>query len=82
MNGQFFVLFVVSPFASGFFFVVCLQHVRTLCLVRDSNISKLGHGVEVRVCYSSGTINKICDTRQNKGCVAMFLYSEFGLVKK
>ena len=35
------------------FFVTCLQqvHCTILCLVRKSNISKFGHGVEVRACY-------------------------------
>ena len=33
------------------FFVECIQHVQYLCLVRNSNFLKLGHGVEVRACF-------------------------------
>ena len=33
-------------------FEACLQYVQTQCLVRSCNIPKLGHGVEVRACYS------------------------------
>ena len=42
---------IFSAFKWGFLFVACLQHVQTLCLVRNSNDPRLGHGVEVRACY-------------------------------
>ena len=35
-----------------------LQHVQTLCLVRTSHIPRLGHSVEVRACYPSGSVGE------------------------